>query len=561
MKKRLLIIFLSFVCFFSMAIAGVKRKQKEIVSSKNIVNSKMVAQGTIVPEFNEEQFYKNRRKDAQELVDKATNYLKKNSIAKSFNAFSYDQNFMKGELYLFVYDFDGVCNAIGKYQEILWKNLYDYQDSYGVFIVRSLIEKAKKGGGWIVYEWKNATKMSYVTQVKKDGKTYAVGCGFYPHSKRDAVINLVDGAASYFNSVIKREGSVEEAFSRFNYSLGQFVLGDLYIFALDFDGNIVAQGDRPGLIGQNSLQYQDVKGTYVNKEIIKKLKKSDGGVWVEYVSKRAPKMAYARKVTDAKGKHYFIACGYYPTAGRTAVVDLVRSGFRYMEMHGISQSKQKFTSKTEKGFRFGDLFVFLYDLNGNVIAHGDNPDYVGTNQSKVVDDTGRYFVQEMIDKAKAGGGWIDYKIRNSSRFVYVELVKIGKNKFVIGSGLHPISKPEMMQLLVKGGVSLLADSSKEEAFGAFVKNGGEFTKGDLSLFVTDFDGICYAWGTNKNIIWRDLSKAKDDKGRNYISSFIKIVKDGSGTSYFSMSGSKKVAYFEKVQKDGTNYLVGSSFYL
>jgi len=130
----------------------------------------------------------------------------------------------------------------------------------------------------------------------------------------------------------------------------------------------------------------------------------------------------------------------------------------------------------------GDLYLFLYDLKGKVIAHGNNPDRIGSNQFELTDDDGKYYVQEIIEKAKAGGGWLDYKVRNSSRFVYVEMVEIGTNTLVIGSGFHPISKPETMQLLVKSGVSLLQDSSKEEAFGAFVKRNGDYVKGDLSLF-------------------------------------------------------------------------------
>ncbi len=63
--------------------------------------------------------------------------------------------------------------------------------------------------------------------------------------------------------------------------------GDLYLYALDFDGNIMAQGERPGLIGQNSLNYQDSEGRFTNKEIIQKLRDAKEGVWVEYKSKRA----------------------------------------------------------------------------------------------------------------------------------------------------------------------------------------------------------------------------------------------------------------------------------
>jgi len=569
-KKRLFFTVLSSLVFFSAITMIARRKKKEVVSDRGVIREKIsldkkstpliFSHGTVIPDFDEEAFYSDRQKKSKILVDKAVEYIRKNKLVDSFRAFSYDDEFSDGELYLFVYDYDGFCLAIGAHRRLLWQNLYDYQDSYGVYVVRSIIDKAKKGGGWIVYQWENVTKLSYIQSVEKDGKRYAIGCGFYPHSKRDAVVNLVNGAVAYFNDVMARKGSIDQAFSRFNYSLGSFVFGDLYLFALDFNGNIMAQGDRPGLIGQNVLEYRDQDGKYINQEIIKKLKKAINGVWVEYTSKNAPKMTYAKKVTDNKGRNYFIACGYYTTANRKAAMELVKKGFRYLEMHGVSQSIDEFTSKRKTDFRYGDLFLFLYDMKGKVIAHGGNPDFIGRNQFDLKDDTGRYFVREMIDKAEAGGGWIDYQDNNASRYVYVELVEIGTRRFVIGSGLHPISKPEMMQLLVKSAVSSMEDTTKEQALGVFVKQGGDFVKGDLSVFVFDFNGVCYAYGQDYDLIWRDMSRIKDDKGVPYIKNFIKIVKDGPGATTYKVKGKTKIAYLEKVKKDGVNYVVGSSFY-
>ena len=64
----------------------------------------------------------------------------------------------------------------------------------------------------------------------------------------------------------------------------------------------------------------------VNQEIIAKLKESQEGIWLEYRSKNARKMAYAEKVADNKGNNYFIACGYYPDVDRNQVINLVRQG-------------------------------------------------------------------------------------------------------------------------------------------------------------------------------------------------------------------------------------------
>jgi signal transduction histidine kinase len=534
--------------------------KSELKKTKKRQDDFILGSGNVVADFNEQSFSDKRRVVAQGLVEKAAAFFKKNDLATSFNAFTYSKDFIKGELYVFAYDMDGTCLAIGAQRDMLWQNLYDYKDSFGSYVVRSIIETAKKGGGWLVYEWRNTTKVSYIFPVEKDGKKYALGCGFYPHSKRDAVINLVNGAVSHFTDVMERGGNVSEAFSRFNYSLGDFVFGDLYIFGLDFDGKIMAQGDRPGLIGQNALEHKDATGKYENKEIIEKLKTSPGGVWVDYTSKRAKKSTYARKVTDKQGKNYFIACGYYPEADRRAVVDLVRKGYKYVEGHGISQAVEEFSSKANVDFRYGDLYLFMYDLTGKVVAYGDNPDLIGINQNELTDDNGVYYVQAIIEKAKAGGGWIDYMENNSPRFVYVEQVEIGNTKLAIGSGLHPISKPEMMQLLVKRAVSSLSDVSLEQALGQIVKRGGDFVKGDLDIFVFDFKGICYAYGEDASRIWKNMYRELDEKGIPFVEQFIKVSQDGSGIFEYTMNNAKKVAYLESLEKDGVHYVVGSSFY-
>ena len=570
-KKSFFILFVTGFSLFSFLKVDSKDKgmdlEADVVIAKEAKKAiKRLSKGRVEHRsfalgYDEKTFAAQRRKACRNLVKNGEKFLKKNDEITAFRSFTYDPEFVQGELYLFVYDLDGVCLAHGEQSYLLWQNLYDYKDTFGNYVIRSLIKTGQKGGGWATYEWKKATKISYVKEVKKNKKTYIIGCGFYPHSKKDTVINLVDGAALHFEEVMKAGGSPSEVFGKLNYALGKWVIGDLYLFSLDFDGNIMAQDDMPGLIGQNVLEYKDSTGKFLNKEIIEKVKTASGGVWIEYVSKRAPKRTYARKVKDNEGNFYFIAGGYYPTADRDAAVDLVRKGFRYMKMHGISQAATEFTSRSVKDFRFGDLFLFLYDMKGKLIAHGTNPDIIGKDHFKLTDDDGKYYVQEMIERARSGGGWMDYRKSRSSRFVYVELIEIGKQKFVIGCGINPISKPETMQLLVKGGASLLRDTNREEAFGEFVKRGGNFERGDLGLFAFDFNKICYAYEDNHDYIWRDFSKISDPDAKKFIDQVIKTAKNGAATISYEIDGRGKIAYVQKVENAGTPYVVGSSFYL
>jgi signal transduction histidine kinase len=54
-------------------------------------------------------------------------------------------------------------------------------------------------------------------------------------------------------------------------------------------------------------------------------------------------------------------------------------------------------------------YIFVLDLEGNMLAHGMNQWYVGKNFIEVKDTTGKKFIREIVNTAKEkGAGWIDY---------------------------------------------------------------------------------------------------------------------------------------------------------
>lgn len=79
-------------------------------------------------------------------------------------------------------------------------------------------------------------------------------------------------------------------------------------------------------------------------------------------------------------------------------------------------------------FRKGELYVFVYDLEGKVLAHGGDVRRVGTNQINGKDPDGKFYVKERIELAKTKGkGWQDYKFMNpvdnkiEAKTSYIEL--------------------------------------------------------------------------------------------------------------------------------------------
>ncbi len=503
-----------------------------------------------------------KRKQVKNLVNRAISYFDNHTLDEVCAEFLKGKSFIEGELYIFLHDYEGNVYCNGNYYTMLWKNLWDLKDQFNTYIIQEIIKTAKEKKDWTTYYWYGATKVSYVKEVTKDGKPYALGCGYFSHSKDDQVVALVKGAVALFNTLVNQQGYPgEEAFSSFSYPLGRFVFGDLYIYALDFNGDQVAHGERPGLIGTNAWNYKDAKGKYVNQEIVRKLKETTGGgIWIEYVSKAAPKLAYAEKVVDNKRKEeYFIACGYYPTVTRSQAVDLVKRGYEYMKRQGKTRAAEAFSSKRDDTFRYGDMALTVYSTKGVDIADGGNADLIGSNQWDWKDDDGNLYIQEIIKKGLEGGGWVNVKLRNSFESVYVESIELGLEKYLIVTAFFPISKRETSLLLVKSAVGILKTSSEVEAMRAFTQP-GSFIRGDLSITVYDSEGICLADGENYDNIWRNMLDAKDDNGKPYVRLLINEVRRGPVQLTYTLRKAQKTVFAEQVVKGDKTYTVVCGYY-
>jgi methyl-accepting chemotaxis protein len=76
-----------------------------------------------------------------------------------------------------------------------------------------------------------------------------------------------------------------------------------------------------------------------------------------------------------------------------------------------TQGKAPFTEFRKKNsvWCHGDVYLFVYDLNGNVLLNPAFPEREGTNVSGQKDANGKLFHDAMIEVAKTkGSGWVDY---------------------------------------------------------------------------------------------------------------------------------------------------------
>lgn len=127
------------------------------------------------------------------------------------------------------------------------------------------------------------------------------------HGTADEAKAMVDRAASYLKQV-----GPQKAFAAFSDSANKdYHDRDLYIFVRSMDGNTVAHGVNPGMVGHTSLETKDADGKLYNKEIMDTANTKGSG-WVDYrwpdpvTKKIEPKSSFVEKVGD-----YVIGAGFY----------------------------------------------------------------------------------------------------------------------------------------------------------------------------------------------------------------------------------------------------------
>jgi len=87
-----------------------------------------------------------------------------------------------GYFYVYNYDCVNIAHAVDK--TLPGKNLYDYQDMRGKYVIRELAAAARDGGGFVTYYWPHPDtkaemkKVGYVEPIP--GTDYFIGTGYYP---------------------------------------------------------------------------------------------------------------------------------------------------------------------------------------------------------------------------------------------------------------------------------------------------------------------------------------------------------------------------------------------
>lgn len=121
-------------------------------------------------------------------------------------------------------------------------------------------------------------------------------------------------------------------------------------------------------------------------------------------------------------------------------VAMVKKAAALIKSAGKDKAFAAISDPANKDFHDRDLYVYVYDLNGVTLAHGNNSKMVGKNLLDLSDSEGKKMIKAMVDLAKspAGKGWVDFKWPNpvtksvEQKSGYIERV----DDMLVGSGVY-----------------------------------------------------------------------------------------------------------------------------
>jgi signal transduction histidine kinase len=253
---------------------------------------------------------------------------------------------------------------------------------------------------------------------------------------------FVESGIDYINKY-----GTKKAYTEFNSPKGKFKQGELYLFAYNFDGTCLAHGSTISRVGKKFNNERDKYGTPVIK-LLSELAKAGGGFasyyWPEPdTNKIQLKTAYVKSIN----KNSYLGSGYYKALDVPKdqvfikieeVKAFINTGIEYYKEHGAQAAFKEFINPNG-AFRIGDMYLFVLNSKGVMLAEGANLELVGKNLYDIKDDFGTPFVQLLIQIAKDGGRSVSYYWQQPStkqvKLKVCYIIPLDSNTY-IGSGFY-----------------------------------------------------------------------------------------------------------------------------
>jgi len=367
------------------------------------------------------------------LADQAMIYVEDNGKDRALEEFNNESGqFVEGDQYIIAFGFNGTCLAHPFRPELVGESQVGGRDVNGILIGNNSNNVASRGEGFCYWVNPNVQqnntpelKLSYIKKVDDDwwlssGTWLPDVPAVFNAESRLALVNLVDRAVEY-----AQENGKEKALMAFSDVNGDFVNGDLYVFAYDFNNTVLAHPIQPELIGKNRAGERDLYGVAIGCDIIDAAKEGTGLVYYTYpdpTRNMAPyiKLGYARTVDD----DWWLGSGIYPAeadqdvaedaspsyqppASKEELSAFVETAASYARVYGKDIATTDFMD-LDGPFVRGELYIFAYEFDGTCLSLPHLPSWIRTYLLDLQDPEGVYIIEEMSSIALNGSGFFDY---------------------------------------------------------------------------------------------------------------------------------------------------------
>jgi signal transduction histidine kinase len=285
----------------------------------------------------------------------------------------------------------------------------------------------------------------FVTQsaLAENESLGAANASLVPSPSTTELVSFVESAVAY-----AKENGKEKALKEFSNKTGPFVNGELYIFASDFNGTVLANPFKPDWIGQNKLNETDPNGVLFLKNEINALRNENGFNYLIFPNpahdnKNEIKLAYLMKVDD----NWFLGSGIYLSNISVAfdqkekdqLVAYVNEAQKFAKENGKQKSLAVFNDPKGNFTRDG-RYIFAYDYDGRTLALPYQPELIGTNRFDAQDPNRVKFHHYAMNIARRGNGFLYYIYPDSSRNMTQRLklsyVTDVDGTWFLGSGIY-----------------------------------------------------------------------------------------------------------------------------
>ncbi|QSZ67517.1 hypothetical protein RJ40_08370 [Methanofollis aquaemaris] len=524
--------------------------------------------------------------DLEAYVHDAAAYARSVDKDEALAAFS-DKNgtFVRGNLYLYAYDFNNTLLAHPYQPEKVGTDRTNWTTANGLRFVQAASDVARGGSGYVVYmypppgeereideEMQNLyeVKLGYVEKVDD---TWWIGSGVYLSDYVDESTGELPSEVTTMTALTRsavayaHENGTAAALAEIDKQDGRFTDGNLYLYAYDYDGTLVAHPYlAPGMIGTDLSGYVGPYGVKVI-EVCAETARNGGGFvvfgWENPAKGGAPelKLGYVLPVDD----RWWVGSGLYlsdiagderaaPSCdGRTLgdVVTFVREACEHADAVGKEQALSDF-GKRDGEFVDGNLYLYVEDFNGTTLAHPVHPQKVGVSRMNATDPHGLLLVKGLCETAAIGEGYFMFMYQdpadNFTLTPKLGYVKKAGDDWWIGSGVYlaDLADPESGKPLsvlanLTGAVEEAREyalcEGKDAALDAFRDPAGEFAVGGHPVYAFSRDGVLLADPARPDAEGTDCSGAVGEYGVHYVVEGAAVAENGGGYLISTPEGS------------------------